>query len=168
MFRRLNFLLPNARLAQKVANELTDLGVSDKNIHTYAEHNLSTGSLNPATKNQANDEAQLIEDIFWKGNLTLFFVFLVISIIAITTQQYFLALMSLAVMIISFVRGNFFVKHIPHTHLGEFKRALNHNELLMMADVPDEKAGFIENIIHRHHPAAIEGGSSWTLKGVDI
>ncbi|RDH83880.1 MAG: hypothetical protein DIZ80_07020 [endosymbiont of Galathealinum brachiosum] len=168
MFRRLNFLLPNAKLAQKVVNELSRLGVNEKNIHTYTEHNLPTGSLNLATENQANNEAQLIEDIFWKGNLTLFFVFLTICIIALSTQQYFLSLMSLGVMILSFAVGNFFVKHIPHTHLGEFKHAVNHNELLMMVDVPDENVGFIENTIHRHHPAAIEGGSSWTLKGIDI
>ena len=46
MFRRLNFLLPNAGLAQKVVNELIKLGVNDKNIHTYAKHNLPIGSLN--------------------------------------------------------------------------------------------------------------------------
>lgn len=168
MFRRLNFLLPNAQLAEKIVNELSKLGVNEKNIHTYAEHNLPTGSLNLATENQANNEAQLIEDIFWKGNLVLFFIFLTVCIIALSTQQYLLSLMSLGVMILSFTAGNFFVKHIPHTHLGEFKHAVNHNELLMMVDVPDEKAGYIENAIHRHHPAAIEGGTSWTLKGIDI
>lgn len=168
MFRRLNFLLPNAQLAQKVVSELSMLGVKEKNIHTYAEHSLPTGSLNLATENQVNDEAQLIEDIFWKGNLSLFFIFLIISVITLGTQQYFLSLMSFGVMILSFMAGNFFVKHIPHTHLSEFKHAVNHNELLMMIDVPDEKAGFIENTIHRHHPSAVEGGSSWTLKGVDI
>ena len=168
MFRRLNFLIPNAQLAQKIMSELSKLGVKENNVHTYAEHNLPTGSLNLATKNQANDEAQLIEDIFWKGNLTLFFVFLVIGVIALTTQQYFLSLMSTGVMILSFTAGVFFVRHIPHTHLSEFKHAVNHNELLMMIDVPNDKAHFVENTIHRHHPSAIEGGSSWTLKGVDI
>ena len=168
MFRRLNFLLPNARLAQNVANELTKLGVSDNDIHTYAEHNLPIGSLNPATENQVHDEAQKIENIFWKGNLTLFFIFLGICLIAFTMQQYSLALLSLGVMIISFAAGHFFVRHIPRVHINEFKHAVSHNELLMMVDIPDDKVGFIENIIHRHHPAAVEGGSSWTLKSVDI
>jgi len=168
MFRRLNFLLPNARLAQNVANELTMLGVSDKDIHTYAEHNLPIGSLNPATENQVHDEAQKIENIFWKGNLALFFIFLGICLIAFIMQQYSLALLSLGVMIISFAVGYFFVRHIPRVHINEFKHAVSHNELLMMVDIPDDKVGFIENIIHRHHPAAVEGGSSWTLKSVDI
>jgi len=168
MFRRLNFLLPNAQLAQKVVNELSGLGVKDRNIHTYAKHDLPTASLNPATENQINDEAQEIENIFWNGNLFMFFVFLIILVVAMTTQQYMLALLSLAVMMLSFAAGNFFAQHIPHTHMSEFKEALNHNELLLMVDVPDEKVGYIENTIHRHHPAAFEGGSSWTLKSVDI
>ena len=168
MFRRLNFLLPNAKLAQKVVNELSKLGVKDKNIHTYAKHSLPIASLNPATENQANDEAQAIENIFWNGNLIMFFIFLLIMLVAITYQQYILSLLSIAVMIISFAAGNFFARHIPHTHLSEFKEALNHNELLMMVDVPDEKVGVIENTIHRHHPAAFECSSSWTLKSVDI
>lgn len=168
MFRRLNFLLPNAKLAQKVVNELSKLGVKDRNIHTYAKHNLPIASLNPATENQVNDEAQLIENIFWNGNLLMFFIFLLIMLIAITNQQYSLALLSIGVMVISFAAGSFFARHIPHTHLGEFKGALSHNELLMMVDVPDEKVGVIENTIHRHHPAAFECASSWTLKSLDI
>ena len=168
MFRRLNFLLPNAQLAEKVVNELLNLGVNQKHIHTYAEHNLPTGSLKTATQNQVNDEAQQIENIAWKGNLLLFFIFLVIFIASLAAEQNSLALLSLGVMILSFSAGYFFVKKIPRTHIRNFKHALSHNELLIMVDIPDEKAGDIENRIHRHHPAAFEGGSSWTLKNVDI
>ena len=168
MFRRLNFLLPNAQLAQKVVNELSSLGVKNRYIHAYAKQNFPAASLNPATVNQINDEAREIEKIFWNGNLFMFFLFFIILIVAITNQQYMLALLSLAVMILNFAAGNFFAKHIPHTHISEFKEALNHNELLLMVDVPDEKVGYIENKIHRHHPAAIEAGTSWTLKSVDI
>jgi len=168
MFRRLNFLLPNAQLAQKVVNELSSLGVKSRYIHAYAKQNFPIASLNPATENQVNDEAREIEKIFWNGNLFIFFLFLFVLIVALSTQQFMLALLSLAAMIISFAAGNFFAQHIPHTHFNEFKQALNHNELLLMVDVPDEKVSYIENNIHRHHPAAIECGSSWTLKSVDI
>jgi len=168
MFRRLNFLLPNVQLAQKVVNELIELGVNKKNIHTYTRQNIPTGSLNLATKNQTQDEAQKIENIFWNGNLILFFIFLILCISAIAMQQYSLALLSLGIMILSFSAGNFFARHIPHTHFGEFKHALSHNELLLMVDVPNNKVGDIENLIHRHNPAAIEGGSSWALKNIDL
>jgi len=168
MFRRLYFLLPNAKLAQNVVSELTAMKINPNKIHTYAEHNFPTGLLNPATKNQSRNEALQIENIFWNGNLLLFLIFFCICIVSLATQEYILSLLSLVVMIISFMTGNFFVKHIPHTHIENFKHATSHNELLLMVDVADEKASYIENAIHRHHPAAIEGGSSWTLKNVDI
>jgi hypothetical protein len=168
MFHRINFLIPNASLAQKVVTELNELGVSNKHIHTYAEHNYPTNGLNLATENQINDEARQVEDVFWKGNLLLFFIFSAICITALITQQYSLALLAIIIMILSFMAGNFFVKHIPHTHLSEFKHATCHNELLMMIDVADNKVEKIENAIHRHHPAAYEAGSSWTLKSIDI
>lgn len=168
MFRRLNFLLPNASLAQKMVHELTNKGVNDKHIHTYSEHNLPIGSLNPATKNQINDEARQIENTFWSGNLFLFFIFLIIFLAAFSSNEYTLALLSVGVMLVSFTAGYFFTHHIPHTHLSEFKHATSHNELLVMVDVADEKVSFIENLIRRHHPAAIAGGSSWTLRNIDI
>jgi len=168
MFRRIYFLLPNAKLAQKVVDELVGLNVSHKNIHTYAEHKLPIASLNPATENQTHNEAREIEKLFWNGNLLLFFIFSGIATLALIFQQYSLALLSLAVMLVSFTAGDFFVKHIPHIHLENFKNATSHNELLMMIDVPAEKVGYIENTIHRHHPAAVEGGSSWAIKSIDI
>ncbi len=63
MLRPLNFLLPNARLAQHVVNELIGLGINNRNSHTCAEHQLPTGSLNPATENQIKDNAQRLENM---------------------------------------------------------------------------------------------------------
>lgn len=168
MFRRLNFLLPNAALAQNVVNELTSMGVSGKNIHTYAEHNQPIESLLPATKNQQLDRAMEMENIAWKGNLLIFFVCFSLLIITLFTSHYLIALACLGLMIVSFSLGNFFAQYIPHVHLNEFKNAVSHNELLVMVDVADDRVSDIENNIHRHHPAAVAGGSSWTLKGVDI
>ena len=168
MFRRLNFLLPNAELAQNVARELLKNDIEGDNIHTYSKQPLLMNQLNPATENQIHNKAQKIEDFFWTGNLILFFVFLNICILAIISSHYLLALICLGIMILSFTIGYFFSRHIPHTHINNFKHALSHNELLMMVDLPNEKVGFIEKIVHQHHPAVIEGGSSWTLKGVDI
>ena len=168
MFRRLHFLLPNANLAQNVVNELLSLGVNGKHIHTYGEHNMPLESLQPATHNQIEDKAQHVEDIAWNGNLIIFATFLLLFIITLMTENYQLALVCVGVMLITFALGNFFTRYIPHTHLKNFKEALSHNELLMMVDVANEKAAEIENKIHRHHPAAVEGGTSWTVKNADI
>lgn len=168
MFRRLHFLLPNANLAQGVVNELLSLGIKSKYIHTYAEHDIPLESLQPATHNQAENKAQHIEDFFWNGNLIIFACFLVLFVVSIVAAYYQLALVCIGIMLITFAAGNFFTQHIPHTHLTNFKDAVCHNELLMMIDVPDDKVAEIEDSIHRHHPAAVEGGTSWTVKGADI
>lgn len=168
MFRRLHFLLPNAQLAQKVVHELQRMGVDNTKIHAYAEHDLPLGSLRPVTPNQAHDRAQKLENILWKGNLILFFLFLAIMLIAIAYGNYLVALACIAVMLVSFAAGNFFASHIPRVHMSEFRDAVSHNELLLMVDVPDEKLNQVEQAIHRHHPAAVEGGTSWTLKNIDV
>ena len=62
----------------------------------------------------------------------------------------------------------FFARYIPHVHLYQFADALSHNELMLMVDVDNEKLAMVENNIHRHHPAVIEGGSCWTINGMNI
>ena len=168
MFRRLNYLLPNARTAQTIVNELLDMGINEKQIHAYAEHGLSTEALPLASKNQVEDRASKVEDVFWRGNLVLFLICLSIFFMTVFSESYLIAIACLVVMVVSFALGNFFASHIPHVHISQLKDALSHNELLLMVDVPDEKLTAVEYKIHRHHPDAIDAGSSWTLKGVDI
>ena len=168
MFRRLNFLLPDIDHAKNVVNELHELGVKDKQIHTLYRHDSPAASLYPASKNLRGDKAEQLENKLWNGNLVFFFIFLVLFIATLITENYLFAIGCLGLMIISFAVGNFFARHIPHVHLNQFKNALSHNELLLMVDIPDSQLGNIEDNIHRHHPYAIDGGSSWMLKGVDI
>lgn len=73
MFRRLYFLLPNATLTQKIADELIGLSVNSNKIHTYAEHNLSTESLNLTTKNQSFNETREVEVYFGKATYYCFY-----------------------------------------------------------------------------------------------
>lgn len=168
MFRRLNFLIPNAKLAQSMVDELNSLGVENKNIHTYAEHDLPRESLQPATQNQIKGKTHFLETLFWNGNLGLFFILLVVFIGSIIMSEYIIAFICGIAMFISFSAGNYYARYIPHVNPSMFKGALSHNEILMMVDLPDNKIGEVEMKIHRHHPAAIEAGSSWTLKGMDI
>ena len=168
MFRRLHFLLPNQQLAKSVVEELNSLGINNKQIHAYAEHSLPIGYLPPVTKNQAHDKNLQLENLFWKGNLFVFFVSFAVCMVSLIIANYTLALMCAAVMLISFSIGNFFARHIPHVHLYQFADALSHNELILMVDVDDEKLAMVEKNIHRHHPAVIEGGSCWTINGMNI
>ena len=164
MFRRLYFLLPNAELSQKVIDELYLLGVRKRKIHAVSHEGMSMPFLPRATKEQIHDDAHLLEDILWRANLLLFFVALVVFIYSALFGILFYALISLSIMLVSFLSGDFFAMYVPHIQMNEFKHAINHNEILLMVDVPKKRIAEIEDCIHRHHPAAIEGGSSWSLQ----
>jgi len=168
MFRRLHFLLPNQQLAKAVVKELNSLGINNQQIHAYSEHNLPVGELPPVTKNQVHDKTLQVENLFWKGNLFFFFLMLAVCIVSLIAGYYTLALISTSLMLVSFAIGNFFAQHIPHVHLYQFADALSHNELMLMVDVDEKKLEMVEKNIHRHHPAAVEGGSCWTIKGMNL
>ena len=168
MFRRLHFLLPNQQLAKDVVKELNSLGINKQQIHAYAEHNYPLGELPPSTKNQAHDKTLKIENIAWNGNLIFFFILLVVCFISFLTTNYTLAVICAILMVISFTVGNYFAQHIPDVHLNQFADALSHNELLLMVDVDNEKLESVEKNIHRHHPAVVEGGSCWSIKGMNL
>jgi len=168
MFRRLHFLLPNQQLAKAVVEELNSLGINNQQIHAYAEHNLPIGELPPVTKNQAHDKTLQVENLLWKGNLIFFFLLLAVCFVSLVIGYFILALVSAFLLLVSFAIGNFFAQHIPHVHLYQFADALSHNELMLMVDVDDEKLEMVEKNIHRHHPAVVEGGSCWTVKGMNF
>ncbi len=168
MYRRLNYLLPDIAHAQQVVNHLNKLGIDFNDIHAFSKEPISEGVLPTASENQKMDRASAVENLFWTGNLIFFFLCFAVLFAAIVEGQLITGIISLTLMIISFAIGNFFASYIPHVHLSEFKHALSHNELLLTVDVADDKLDMVENEIHRHHPEAIEAGSSWTLKGVDI
>ena len=164
MLRRLYFLLPNAALTQKVIDELHQLGVQTRRIHAMSHEGMSMPFLPQATENQKNDEARFIEDSLWKANIAFFFIAFAVLIYSVILGAVFYSLVCLSVMIVTFIFGDFFVLNIPHIHLSEFKHAINHNEILLTVDVPKFRMHEIEDSIHRHNPAAIEGGSSWSMQ----
>ena len=164
MFRRLYFLLPNAELAQRVINELHPLGVLNRDIHAVSHEGMPMPFLPVATENQIEDKAHLIEDVLWKANLLLFFVALVAFIYSVSSGFWFYSGICLLVMLVAFIAGDLFALNIPHIKMNEFQHAIKHNEILLMVDVPKSRVAEIEDRIHRHHPAAYEGGSSWSLQ----
>ena len=102
MFRRLHFLIPNQQLAKAVVEELNSLGINNKHIHAYTEHNLPIGNLPPVTKNQAHDKTLQLENLFWKGNLFVFFVLLTVCMASLIMANYILALVCAALLLIVF------------------------------------------------------------------
>lgn len=163
MLMRLYFLLPDADLARKVVYELSDNGVPLPHIHAHCRDKQQLQRLPRASFQQRLDALKYIEYVFWRADLLIFFVALAALIAAIVAGSIPIAVLALVIMAVSFFAGEIFATRIPNVHLSEFDDALAHNEVLLMVDVKQEDVARIEALVEQHHPAAVAGGSSWTL-----
>jgi hypothetical protein len=72
-----------------------------------------------------------------------------------------------AIMIGNFTFG-LHLTSIPKTHLGEFRDALAHGEILLLVDVPEAQVTDVESNIHQHHPEATVGGAGWGTRALSL
>jgi hypothetical protein len=168
MLMRLYFLLPDAECARKVVYELSDNGVPPLHIHAHCRDPEQLSRLPRASFQQRLDALRHIEYVLWRADLLIFFVALIALIAALVAGSMPVALLAVVVMAASFLAGELFATHIPNVHLDEFNDALRHHEVLLMVDVKQNDVARVESLVEQHHPAAVIGGSSWTLdvKGI--
>ncbi len=167
MLRRLFFLFPDEKHAQRAVDQLINQNIPERHMHAIA-HGVKLSSLPEATKRQKKDTAFRAEQFLWYANLLLFTVALIILIASLAAAEWFWSGFALLTMLISFFAGQQFVARIPDVHLTEFTDALAHGEILLTLDVPLYRVAEIENLVHKHHPEAAVGGTSWTMDAFGI
>ena len=168
MFLRLYFLLPDEQQAAKLVQDLETAGIKRKHLHAHARNEEQLGGLPRRTKWQAADAGRFIEDFAWNTDLSIFFVASIGMFITLFLEAYVWSFLLAAIMLITFTVGAYFAILVPRVHLDEFEYALQHGEILLMVDVAETKVADIEHFIERHHPAAVPGGSSWTIDALGI
>ena len=167
MFLRLYFLLPDENTAEKVVDDLGQTGIEFRNLHAHVKH-VSSDQLPAATRWQKIDLAQSLENVIWRSDLIIFFIALMIFLAVLIMGSLYWSLAALALMLATFLTGNWFAEFMPKVHLREFEHALSHGEVLLMVDVPRKKVAEVEERVRHYHPAAIPGGSSWTIQSLGI
>jgi hypothetical protein len=161
MYRRLYFLVPGRVHALSIIEDLSHQGVNPKRIHTLADKRTRTDGLPQASAGQRNDTGDRLERLLWNGNLISFalafgcFIFLLI-----TQHMNWWLLLPTSVMAVNFIAGLKF-SNLASIHLGEFRDALAHGEILLLVDVPEDRVNDIERSVHHHHPEAAIGGVGW-------
>ncbi|MDH5471860.1 MAG: hypothetical protein OEY87_05805 [Gammaproteobacteria bacterium] len=168
MFLRLYFLLPNEELTQRLIPELVQHGVSKNNIHAIVRNKTTDISLPETNKWQKKDFSHQLENFAWNSNLAIFFLAFLSLALCLWFDMKIPAILSIVVMAITFIVGDLFAMLIPKVHLDEFEHALSHGEVLLMVDTLKKNSATIENMVSKHHPAAIAGGSCWTLNAYGI
>jgi hypothetical protein len=167
MLRRLFFLFPDEPHAQRVVNKLVSLDIPKRRIHAIAR-GVELRTLPQATQRQKNDTAFYLEWLLWKANLVVFALALITLVIALVAGEFVWAMISLAIMAVTFIAGEQFVVHVPDVHLTEFSDALSHGEILLMIDVPVNRVTEIEDFVHHKYPEAAVGGVSWSMDAFGI
>ena len=167
MLRRLFFLFPDEKHAQRAVDQLINQNIPERHMHAIAR-GVELSSLPEATERQKKDTAFRVEQFLWNANLLLFAAALILLIASLAVAAWFWSGFALVTMLISFFAGQQFVVRIPDVHLTEFTDALAHGEILLMVDVSLYRITEIESFIHRHHPEAVVGGASWTMDAFGI
>jgi hypothetical protein len=161
MNRRLYFLLPDKDHALGVVDELVREGIDTERMHTLGSEHTRLDGLPAPTPRQTNDAAGHLESFLWNANLISFALALVILVVLLVTTGWSLWLLApAALMVTNFLAGLRFTR-LPNTHLGEFRDAMAHGEILLMVDVPEKQVAEIEERVHQHHPEVVAGGVSW-------
>jgi hypothetical protein len=161
MSRRLHFLVPGRTEALSVIKDLSRQGINPEHIQVLADKRTRTDGLTQATTRQKNGAISGVKKTLWNINLVSFavalgcFIFLLITL----NLNWWLLLPS-SVMAANFIAGLNFSNQ-PYAHLGEFRDALAHGEILLLVDVPDNRTSAIQQSMDRHHPEAAVGTTVW-------
>ena len=167
MLRRLYFLFPDEKHAQRVADHLIIRKIPIHSMHAIAQ-GVKLTTLPEATVRQKKDTVTLIERFLWGANLLLFVMALIMLLVSLAAAEWLWSEMYFIVMLITFVAGKQFIEHVPNDHLTEFTSALSHGEILLMVDVPIYRVTEIVNYVEHRHPEATLDGTSWTMDAFGI
>jgi hypothetical protein len=168
MYRRLYFLLPDRQHALSVVDELAENGIKPDLINTLGDRRTRLDGLPNTASRRKNEPASHLEKALWNSNLASFALALsgFIALLLISGPSWWL-LVPLGIMAANFLAGLYFTS-LPNTHLGEFRDALGHGEILLMVDVPENQVARVGNRVHRHHPEAAVGGVGWSTEALGL
>lgn len=162
MLRRLFFLFPQVDKARQAVEDLTVCGVGARHIHAIAR-GVELAGLPEATERQKHDTTFRLEWFVWNTILAMFVAAAAALLASLLMGQALVTLMSLLVMLLTFIAGEQIAVRVPNVHLTEFTDALSHGEVLLMVDVPGYRVAEIEHYMHQRHPESVPGGVSWTV-----
>ena len=167
MLRRLYFLFPDEKHAQRAFDQLIQRKIAKRRMHAIAQ-GVELTTLPEATDRQKNDTVSHVELFIWKANLLLFTAALIVLLASLISAEWFWSGLSIAIMLTTFFTSRQFIQHVPNDHLTEFTSALAHGEILLMVDVPIYRVTETVHFVEHHYPETSLDGTSWTIDAFGI
>jgi hypothetical protein len=166
MRRRLYFVLPDLGSAIRTANDLLLARVEDRYMHFLARRGMSLGELHEANYFQKTDLRHSMQIGFILGGCLGFLVGIYIYM---TPPEG--ANLQLVTILIATVVGALFGAwaasmigiSTPNTALKRFEAEIGEGRVLLMVDVPKDRVGEIQELVHRSHPEASDHGLEPTI-----
>jgi len=161
MKRQLYYLLPDIGHTQQLCKELIQLDIDENRIHAVTKQKSGIKGIQDVHTINETDRDFFLESYLWRLNLTVFgLAFLVTIGLMIWYPSVWMSI-PMAVMALSFLAGMYFAVYMPRVHWQEFLPAIRHGEVLLIVDVPESEVRHIDQVVHRHHPEAVNGGVCW-------
>ncbi|MDX1654119.1 MAG: DUF1269 domain-containing protein [Candidatus Competibacteraceae bacterium] len=166
--KRLYFLLPSIDSAKQIVDELLLARIEERHVHIVAKdhHALEEAHLPEAGLAQESDFVPALERGVAVGGVTG----LLAGITAVTFPPAGLVLGGGAILGISLLGAgigawvsSMIGVSVPNSQLARFEDAIDEGQLLMIVDVPKDRAGEITDLIKKNHPEAHVEGTNPTF-----
>lgn len=169
MLRRLYLLFPTTDDAGKAATHLQErLNVDRAHIHSLARPGVDISMLPPATLRQRSDWGAQMENTLWFANLGIFAVATLVTLIGLFTGNMLMAIPGFVVALACLAAGTYVTRHIPRSHISDFRNEMSHGEVLLLVDVPRWRIRQIERDMRTLHPEMQTGGVGWGIHALGI
>jgi hypothetical protein len=168
MWRRLYLTFPDIEHTRHVSDELQHEGIKQEQMHAMNRDGGDLPGLPKANAEQQHDRVWFYEQLYWYSNLALFVAALLGFAIALATGATPWMFITAAIMLLTFLTGNYFASRIPHAHLNEMQEPLQHGEVVLMVDLPAEQVARIDHEVAHRHPEARGHVVGWIIPGLGI
>ena len=166
MRRRLYFVLPDVKLARRIANDLLLARIEDRYMHFLAKRGVNLGELHEASFLQKTDIIRGAEIGLIIGAAAGF----VLGVMIFLTPPENVRLELVTILIATLGGGilgawisSLIGASAPNARLQSFHDQIEHGKILLMVDVPMGRIEEVSDLIRKKHPEAVSGGIEATL-----
>lgn len=166
MRRRLYFMVPDARSARQIRDELLLARIEDSHIHVMAKDGVALGDLHEASILQKSDFVHGAETGLAVGGG----IGIIAGLVAVFFPPAGVDLQLVTILLTALVGAAFgawvasmVASSIPNSRLKNFESAIAAGQILMMVDSPSSRVDEIRQLVSARHPEAMNSGMEPTI-----
>jgi hypothetical protein len=169
LYRRVYFLFHDEAAARSVINELkTSLAGEDYQLHTLVKGSGGFARLPDAAVEHAPSLPAWAQDVLWYLSVCLFAAGLIAMVLALLAMSWLWVLVFGVIVIATQISGYLFTNRIPSAQFDRFRTALDHDEILLVVDVPYRRVREVKQRVYDRHPEARTNGINWHINAFGL